>query len=288
MLKKLSVVMLAASVLVGCNKNRVEVKEGVKIQIHSHDDKAKKLKEGDIVSFLIRIKTGSDSLLQESIDVTKPARDMVQPVGQAGYKGSLQDGLRLLSVGDSATIYVPVDSIAKAGGQLPPFLKKGTDIKYSIKILKVQSKAEFEKDMAAEQAKAKVESEARKAQLPQLIADYVKKSGMTFKTTASGLQYSVAKEGAGNSPKNGEVCKCNYVGKFLDGKIFDQNKGIDMPIGGMIPGFNEALMLMKKGGKATFVIPPAIGYGEQGGGPIPGNTPLVFEVELLDFKPAGQ
>jgi FKBP-type peptidyl-prolyl cis-trans isomerase len=57
-----------------------------------------------------------------------------------------------------------------------------------------------------------------------------------------------------------------------------------MPIGQMIPGFNEALMLMKKGGKATFVIPPAIGYGEQGGGPIPANTPLVFEVELIDFK----
>lgn len=288
MLKKLSVVMLAASVLVGCNKNRVEVKEGVKIQIHSHDDKAKKLKEGDIVSFLIRIKTGSDSLLQESIDVTKPARDMVQPIGQAGYKGSLQDGLRLLSVGDSATIYVPVDSIAKAGGQLPAFLKKGTDIKYSVKILKVQTKAEFEKDMAAEQAKTKVEADARKAQLPQLMADYVKKSGLTFKATASGLQYSVAKEGAGISPKNGDVCKCNYVGKFLDGKTFDQNKGIDMPIGGMIPGFNEALMLMKKGGKATFLIPPTIGYGEQGGGPIPGNTPLVFEVELLDFKPAAQ
>jgi FKBP-type peptidyl-prolyl cis-trans isomerase FkpA len=284
MLKKLSVVILAASVMVGCNQNRVEVKEGVKIQIHSHDDKAKKLKEGDIVSFLIKIKTGSDSLLQESVDVSKPARDMIQPVGQAGFKGSLQDGLRLLSVGDSATIYVPVDSIAKTGGQLPPFLKKGTDIKYSVKILKVQSKAEFEKDMAAEQAKSKVEAENRKAQLPQLMADFVKKSGLTFKTTASGLQYSVATEGAGDSPKNGDVCKCNYVGKFLDGKIFDQNKGVDMPIGGMIPGFNEALMLMKKGGKATFLIPPAIGYGEQGGGPIPGNTPLVFEVELLDFK----
>jgi FKBP-type peptidyl-prolyl cis-trans isomerase FkpA len=116
------------------------------------------------------------------------------------------------------------------------------------------------------------------------MADYVKKSGMAFKTTASGLQYSVQKEGTGDSPKNGYSCKCNYVGKFLDGKIFDQNKGVDMPIGGMIPGFNEALMMMKKGGKATFLIPPAIGYGEQGGGPIPGNSPLVFEVELLDFK----
>jgi FKBP-type peptidyl-prolyl cis-trans isomerase FkpA len=284
MFRKLSVAMLAASMLVGCNKNKIEVKEGVKIQFHSHDDKAKKLKDGDIVSFLIRIKTGSDSLLQEQVDKSKPARDMVQPAGQAGYKGSLQDGLRLLSVGDSATIYVPVDSIGKSGQQLPPFLKKGTDIKYTVKILKVQSKAEFDKDMAAEQAKAKADAETRKAQLPQLMADYVKKSGMAFKTTASGLQYSVQKEGTGESPKNGYSCKCNYVGKFLDGKIFDQNKGVDMPIGGMIPGFNEALMMMKKGGKATFLIPPAIGYGEQGGGPIPGNSPLVFEVELLDFK----
>lgn len=284
MFKKLSVVMIAASMLVGCNKNKVEVKEGVKIQFHSHDDKARKLKDGDIVSFLIKIKTGSDSLLQEQIDATKPARDMIAAAGQDGYKGSLRDGLRLLSLGDSATIYVPVDSIGKSGQQLPPFLKKGTDIKYTIKILKVQTKAEFDKDMAVEQAKVKADAETRKAQLPQLMADYVKKSGMTFKTTASGLQYAVKTEGTGDSPKNGDVCKCNYVGKFMDGKIFDQNKNMDMPIGGMIPGFNEALLMMKKGGKATFLIPPAIGYGEQGQGPIPGNSPLVFEVELLDFK----
>lgn len=284
MFKKLSVVMIAASMLVGCNKNKVEVKEGVKIQFHSHDDKARKLKDGDIVSFLIKIKTGSDSLLQEQIDATKPARDMIAAAGQDGYKGSLRDGLRLLSLGDSATIYVPVDSIGKSGQQLPPFLKKGTDIKYTVKILKVQTKAEFDKDMAVEQAKVKADAETRKAQLPQLMADYVKKSGMLFKTTASGLQYAVKTEGTGDSPKNGDVCKCNYVGKFMDGKIFDQNKNMDMPIGGMIPGFNEALLMMKKGGKATFLIPPAIGYGEQGQGPIPGNSPLVFEVELLDFK----
>ena len=285
MLKKISVVMLAAMALAGCNKNRVEVVEGVKIQFHKHDDKAKKLKEGDILSFLVTVKTGSDSLLSPPVDPAKPARDMIQPKGQQGsFKGSFQDGLRLLALGDSATIYVPVDSLAKSGAQLPPFLKKGTDLKYTVKIVKVQNKAEFEKDMAAEQGKAKVEAEARKAQLPQLMADFAKKSGLSFKTTASGLQYVMTKEGTGDSPKTGNVCKCAYKGTFLDGKVFDQNKSADMPIGQMIPGFNEALMMMKKGGKGTFLIPPAIGYGEQGGGPIPGNTPLVFEVELIDFK----
>ena len=169
MLKKLSVVMLAAMALAGCNKNRVEVVDGVKIQFHKHDDKAKKLKEGDILSFLVTVKTGSDSLLSPPVDPAKPARDMIQPKGQGGFKGSFQDGLRLLALGDSATIYVPVDSLAKSGAQLPPFLKKGTDLKYTVKIVKVQNKAEFEKDMAIEQGKAK-------AQLPQLMADFAKKS----------------------------------------------------------------------------------------------------------------
>ncbi|WP_044173231.1 FKBP-type peptidyl-prolyl cis-trans isomerase [Flectobacillus major] len=283
MFKKLSVVMLAAGLVVACNKNRVEVIENVKIQIHSHDEKAKKLKDGDIITFTAKIYNSADSLLQES-PASNPARAMVQPAGASGFKGSFEDGLRLLSLGDSATIFVPVDSLSKGAHQLPPFIKKGTDLKYSVKIVKVQSRAEFDKDMAATAQKEKVAAEERKAKLPELIADYISKSGKTFKTTASGLYYSISQEGTGANPKNGDVCKCLYVGKFLDGKIFDQSKQpVDMPIGQMIPGFNEALTLLKKGGKGTFVIPPQIGYGEQGQGPIPANSALVFEVEVVDF-----
>lgn len=275
--------MAAASLVVACNKNRVEVIENVKIQIHNHDDKAKKLKDGDIITFTAKIYNSADSLLQESTEAN-PARAMVQPAGASGFKGSFEDGLRLLAQGDSATIYVPVDSLSKGAQQLPPFIKKGTDLKYSVKILKVQTRADFDKEMAANAQKEKQAAEARKTELPKLIQDYIAKSGKTFKTTASGLYYSITTEGTGASPKKGDVCKCMYVGKFLDGKVFDQSKQpIDMPIGQMIPGFNEALTLMKKGGKATFVIPPAIGYGEQAQGPIPGNSALVFEVEVIDF-----
>jgi FKBP-type peptidyl-prolyl cis-trans isomerase len=277
-------VILAASALVACNKNRVEVKEGVKIQIHSHDDKSRKLKDGDIISFTATIKNGADSVLQESKS-DQPSRAMLQPAGAAGFKGSFEDGLRLLALGDSATIYVPVDSLTKGGQQLPPFIKKGTDLKYTVKILKVQTKAEFEKDMAAEQAKAKIEAEARKTQLPAMIADYVKKTGLAFKTSPSGLQYAITKEGTGDAPKTGDVCNCVYTGKFMDGKVFDKStQPVDLPIGNMIPGFNEALLLLKKGGKGTFVIPPHIGYGEAGQGPIPANSALVFDVEAMDFK----
>ncbi|MFC0184665.1 FKBP-type peptidyl-prolyl cis-trans isomerase [Pseudarcicella hirudinis] len=285
MLKKISLFLSAATLLVACNKYKVEVKDGVKIQFHSHDDNAKKLKDGDIVTFNIEFKNGSDSVLQSSYKDGKPAKAMIQAAGASGFKGSFEDGLRLLAIGDSATIFVPVDSIAKNPQQmLPPFIKRGTDLKYTVKVVKVQTKAEFEKEMKAEADKAKVESEKRKAMVPQLVADYVAKSGKKFETAKSGLLYSISAPGAGENAKTGQTCTVSYVGKFLDGKIFDQNKSADMPIGQMIPGFNEAMTMMKKGGKGTFIIPPSIGYGEEERGPIPGNSILVFEVEVLDIK----
>lgn len=284
MLKKLSAILLAATLVVGCNNSRVEVRNGVKLQIHKHDGSAKKLKEGDVVTFQVVIKTPKDSVLQDSQKSGQPARMMVQPAGKGAFKGSFEDGIGQLSVGDSATIFVPIDSLTK-GGALPPFLKKGSDLKYVVKIIKSQTRAEAEKDAKAEQEKSLADAKSRAALVPKMIEDFIAKTGKTFQTTASGLKYTMASTGSGASPANGDVAKCMYVGKFLDGKIFDQSKTpMDMPIGQMIPGFNEGLMLMKKGGKATFVIPPAIGYGEASQGPIPGNSPLVFEVELIDFS----
>jgi hypothetical protein len=96
------------------------------------------------------IKNGADSVLQDTRKDGQPGKGMVQaPQAAPGaFKGTFENGLRLLSIGDSATILVPIDSLAKTvQAPLPPFLKPGTDLKYTVKILKVQSKAEFEKDL---------------------------------------------------------------------------------------------------------------------------------------------
>jgi FKBP-type peptidyl-prolyl cis-trans isomerase len=159
-------------------------------------------------------------------------------------------------------------------------LKKGTDLKYTVKILKVQSRAEFEKEMNVEAAKAKVDADKRIAGEPAAIADYIKKSGKSFAKTASGLQYSIQSTGAGASPKVGETWVVSYRGTFLDGKEFDKGNEVPMPIGQMIPGFNEALTLMKPGGQGVFVIPSGIAYGSEARGPIPANSVLIFEVKL--------
>ncbi len=205
--------------------------------------------------------------------------------GPGAFKGTFENGLRLLSLGDSATILVPIDSLIKTvQAPLPPFLKPGTDLKYTVKVIKVQSKAEFEKEMEAQAAVAKKKAAVEIAKEPALIAAYTAKSGKTFQKTASGLQYSIEKPGSGPSPQMGETWVVNYRGTFLNGKEFDKGSAAEMPLGQMIPGFNEALTLMKAGCKATFVIPSSIAYGDQPRGPIPANSVLVFELEVISKK----
>lgn len=108
------------------------------------------------------------------------------------------------------------------------------------------------------------------------------------KVTASGLQYIIKEEGKGASPKGDDIVVVNYRGTLVDGKEFDssfkRNQPAEFPLKGVIPGWTEGLQLMKKGGKATFFIPPELGYGDRPRQNIPANAILIFDVELLNIK----
>jgi len=109
------------------------------------------------------------------------------------------------------------------------------------------------------------------------------------KTTASGLQYEVIKEGNGPTPKDTEIVKVNYKGTLVDGEVFDQNNGVTFGVTQVIPGWTEALRMMKVGSKYRLAIPSKLAYGEKGtgGGRIPPNAALVFDVELVAIQEAG-
>ena len=135
-------------------------------------------------------------------------------------------------------------------------------------------------DRAREKEKAAGEQEAAfiKQQWPNAI------------TTPSGLKYVVVQEGTGtDTPAKGTMVKANYTGKLLDGTKFDSSydrgQPIDFPVGEgrVIKGWDEAFLSMKKGEKRTLIIPPDLGYGSSGRGPIPPNATMVFDVELVDF-----
>lgn len=118
------------------------------------------------------------------------------------------------------------------------------------------------------------------------LAENAKKPGV--KTTASGLQYEVITAGTGPKPAASSVVKVHYEGKLIDGTVFDSSRQrgepIEFPLDRVIPGWTEGLQLMSKGARYKLTIPAKLGYGAEGAGPIPPNSVLVFDVELLDIK----
>lgn len=109
--------------------------------------------------------------------------------------------------------------------------------------------------------------------------------------TASGLQYRVLQSGPTNGlrPKSADEVKVNYEGKLLDGTIFDSSyqrgEPVVMTVRDLVPGWVEALQMMRPGDQWLLYVPPALGYGDKGAGPIPPNSVLVFKLELIAVAP---
>jgi FKBP-type peptidyl-prolyl cis-trans isomerase len=130
-------------------------------------------------------------------------------------------------------------------------------------------------------------AEANHQAAAKFLAENGKKSGIV--TTASGLQYKVMAPGSGESPKANDEATVNYRGTLLDGTEFDSSYKRGQPatfqVSRVIPGWTEALQLMKPGAKYQLFIPPQLAYDLRSRPPIPPGAMLIFEVELLSFKP---
>ena len=120
----------------------------------------------------------------------------------------------------------------------------------------------------------------------KFLAENAKREGVV--TTATGLQYEVLAEGSGDSPKETDQVTVHYHGTLIDGTVFDSSvergQPATFPVNGVIPGWVEALQLMKPGAKYKLFIPSNLAYGERGaGGSIGPNATLIFEVELISI-----
>ena len=172
-------------------------------------------------------------------------------------------------------------------------IKQGDTIK-TIEIIRIGDEAKgFKTDQAAFDAllgdieKEKAEKEKMQREKDMAV---IKEKWPNVRTTSSGLMYQVLTEGKGDAkPSPGAMVSAHYTGTFLDGRKFDSSVDRGQPIqfpvgtGRVIKGWDEALLDMKKGEKRILVIPPDLAYGPRGRGPIPPNSTLVFEVELVDF-----
>jgi FKBP-type peptidyl-prolyl cis-trans isomerase FklB len=146
----------------------------------------------------------------------------------------------------------------------------------------------FFQEQEAKQRAAMAETGKKlKAEGEAYLAENAKKGGVI--TTASGLQYTVLKEGTGKSPKATDTVVCHYEGFLTNGTVFDSSiqrgEPAAFPLNGVIAGWTEGLQLMKEGGKNRFFIPYHLAYGEAGAaGSIPPYAALIFDVELIEVK----
>lgn len=267
-----------------------------------HEDKAgPAIKEGDFVIVNMIAKTEGDSVLNNTYTTGRP---IATPMPKPQFKGDVVSAISMLSEGDSATVKVNVDSMAKSGQPKQPGFK-GKYIVFQLKVEKVIAKGNLSETVFQDRIRAYFTDyidKLKKAE-PAKIQKYITDNSLKTTKTASGLNYVVTKESTGPKPVAGDTVVVNYTGKLLNNEVFETSvkeeamktkrlynpmaryQPIRFPVGQqkVIPGWDEGLLLMNKGSKATFIIPAALAYGEQGMGPIGPYSALVFEVELVDI-----
>jgi FKBP-type peptidyl-prolyl cis-trans isomerase len=245
-----------------------------------------KIKQGDIITLNLNYTTIKDSLLFES---SKLGRPFMIKVDKSEFKGDLTEGFKMLSEGDSASFILSADSffVKTAKRDLPKEITKGSDLKFYLKVLKVETEEKFKAAQQKAQDEQMKAAEASKSMEDSLIKKYVIEKNITAKPNASGIYITETKKGSGALVTKGDTIEVKYTGKFLDGKVFDSSDNSPVPVkfaigvGMVIAGWDEAIVGMKTGTKATLLIPSAKAYGGMSTGPIPAYSPLVFDIEIV-------
>lgn len=300
-MKKNLVVTAAVAVLAftACKNSDFEgytkADNGLHYKFFNQDEAGHKAEVDEAISIrYILKKQSNDSLIFDSKSSSPDGINKLM-LSKSLTVGGIEDALKMMAKGDSAAFILSSDSFfLKTNGykELPPFVKPGEHLSLFVKMVDIKTKKEVEDNqkmqMAEEEAKAKVFKDREQSDLSKYIAD----QKITTKPTESGLIYIETKKGSGPNPKENEMVKVHYSGTLLDGTPFDSSIEKGEPIEfalkqqPMMPGFEEALLLMKKGGKAKIILPSALAYGDRGRGAIYPYAPVIFELELVDIQPA--
>jgi FKBP-type peptidyl-prolyl cis-trans isomerase len=135
---------------------------------------------------------------------------------------------------------------------------------------------------SAMQAKRRIEDEATKAKNDAFFTQFGQRPGVI---STNGVEYKVITDGAGPTVKESDSLVVAYRGTLVDGTEFDHNDNFSVNQNGVIPGWRKVLPLMKAGSKWQVVIPPTLGYGPRGSQKIPGNSVLIFDIEVKSITP---
>lgn len=186
--------------------------------------------------------------------------------------------------GDSTSFVVIADSLFtnSFNQPLPDGVKAGDKILFHTNLIEIYNQVELSKNMENKNLELRLKDSLDLSNF--LVANPI------WKKTENGLYYQIEKAGNGKKPNSGDQVTVTYIGKFLNGDVFDKsdknNPEFTFTVKNnmVIPGFEESISLMQEGGSAKFIIPWQLAYGETGSGPIQPFTSLVFEIKLIKIK----
>ncbi len=225
----------------------------------------------------------------------------MQSMVTAHYHGTLLDGTVFdSSVERGEPFQFQLGGVVRGWQEAIPMLKKGGKGKFIIPSglaygpraagkIPANSVLIFDIELVDFASFAEMQSKQKETD-QKLIEEHLAANEVKAESTESGIFYAMEKEGTGDAqPTATSKVTVHYTGKLLNGKVFDSSvergEPITFGLNQVIPGWQEAIPLLKKGGKATFYIPSGLAYGPRGaGGAIPPNSVLIFEVELIDFQ----
>lgn len=275
---------LSLAAIAGAQTNAITTEHGYRFYHHISTN-GPKPRPGETIKAYVNVFVGDTLLSSSRINLGGTYKYDLPPASQhLEHYPPIYDAALLMSVGDSATIYQPLDtSMLK---YIPKGARDQRELRFEIamaQIITAEEKAKAEQAFAARAAELKTQALATVKQYAEGKMDD------KLTATKSGLKIMILDKGAGRAVQQGVPVQVHYYGMLKDGTVFDNSYDHHHPlafpagVGQMIPGFDEGIMMLNHGGRAYLFIPPALGYGDQeaANGAIPPNSELIFYIEVL-------
>ena len=290
--------LLFVIVFFSCRKGKeLKTDSGFKYILYT-ETKGVKAKIGDYITMTMVYRNSKDSILYDSRTNGNPIRFRLEKIP---FMGSFEDGLTYLAENDSATFYVPADSLYnylyKSRGaemilqQQTGFIP-GSFLKFDIKLNKIQNDAQAEEEMQMQMS-----ANERKEGID--LANYIDRKKITDSPDAEGYYLMIHENGNGQAIDSGKVVTVEYEGRFMNDSVFDGTKMAGHPykfISGahhVVKGWEMVMKKLHAGDKITLILPSRLAYGEEGiqnqqNGTfiVPPYAPLVFDIEIISVEDA--
>jgi len=280
-----SLYFIIAIVLISCKNgdNYQKSLTGFQYKIISKNPKGTAVSEGDVLSLKLKYYTQSDSLLFNSDEL--PAKFRVQ-VSNAEIDGMMQDALKMMKTGDSASFIIPAKDfyLKTKRDSIPDFIFFNENLRFEIKISDIVSQKQLEREFKHYILKKETEEK-------QILKEYIRSENITTEPTASGIYIIKLKEGHGKKAVKGKIVTLHYKASFINGKVFDSSVDKGKPVSfvlgekTIIPAWNEAVETMRTGDKIRLITSSQNAYGESGlEGYVQPFASLIYDIKLLSVK----